>query len=109
MNSISIGAIVIGILGIEFGITRNVKNKKISKLELENRKANTDYLYQRYKTEKAQKEVDMQKSASKLGQSVSNLEENSMEKPNGNEESTLLSEDEKSIANVLSVDPFGDG
>lgn len=107
MSSLSIAGIIIGILGVVFGVTMKVKNKRISDLEQQTREAKTESLYRKYQEEIAKKDAGVSKAAIKLAKKVVS-EPREIEKPDGNEGSTMLTEDEQDIAASLSSDPFAE-
>ncbi len=98
---------IFAIVGIIFGVTIKIKNKKIQKLEQENKIANTNRIHQEYESSIIKKENEISKATIELVQEVANTKEPPMEKPKTNDEdSTKLSEKEKELARSLSTDPF---
>ncbi len=107
MSFLSIAGIVVGAIGVIFGIALKVKNNRISKLESENRSIANDLLGQKHKAEAARKSASIAMSAAKLAGSVS-AKGNEVPKPNDDDKGTELSDEEKGIAAGLSSDPFAD-
>lgn len=105
MNWTNILGIIVGALGVVFGVVLKFKNNKITKLELENSNISKDYMIQKSKAETAEKEAEIAKSAIKLSKAVTEAV-NEVAKPNEDEESTGLSDEEKTLARDISSDPF---
>lgn len=108
MNSISIAGIIIGVLGVVFGITMKVKNKRISDLEDEKREAKHEALHMKYQEEVARKDASISNAAIRLARKVVS-EPKEMDKPDEDDSKGVeLDEEEQAIAASLSSDPFAD-